>query len=175
MQVIRLKHLLSKNSSIEYDRDAKKLSIRRQDKNFSADLTPEWKKAETLWEVIDGVKNLVDACHQIRGYWVLKIAKEVLSAKGLADSNLAQVSCYTSYTSTARKDNINGKEKINGGRNSQGGRGGQHGGPRDPTCYSYNQGNFCDGRCGFERRCNMWLENAGGRCLQYHAMYEHSM
>ena len=68
MQVIRLKHLLSKNSSIEYDRDAKKLSIRRQDKNFSADLTPEWKKAETLWEVIDGVKNLVDACHQIRGY-----------------------------------------------------------------------------------------------------------
>ena len=68
MQVITLKHLLSKNSSIEYDRDAKKLSIRRQDKNFSADLTPEWKKAETLWEVIDGVKNLVDACHQIRGY-----------------------------------------------------------------------------------------------------------
>ena len=269
-KVMKLKYLLSKNAAIEFDDDAKQLSIRRQDKNFSADVRPDWKKPETLWEVVDGVKNYVDAVHLIRGYSyealvvdralhhirffnrtaeasktpeklqvelcvemvdkllahnaaearsgrhpavfgkALKVAKEILSARGLSDNNLMYGGCYTSYTSTAKKDNVPiAKEKVggapvanganggNGGsvsdnspnrggrggfrggrggsrgtRGGRGGRGGQGGGLRDPTCYFYNSGEYCDSSCGFEHRCSKMLEQ--GRCLQYHPLYEHS-
>ena len=62
------KHFLTKNAGIEEDDDKRELSVTKKGKGAIAHIAPKFEEAESLWEVVDGVKNYVAATHMVRPY-----------------------------------------------------------------------------------------------------------
>ena len=62
------KHFLSRNAGIEEDEDKRELSVTKSKKGAIATINPKFEEPETLWEVVDGVKNYLAATYMIRPY-----------------------------------------------------------------------------------------------------------
>ena len=62
------KHFLVRNAGNEYDDEKRELRVRSSSKGTVAQVGCKWEEAETLYELVDGVKNYVGAIHMIRGF-----------------------------------------------------------------------------------------------------------